>query len=326
MRNSSLDLIRCIAIILVICIHSMGMLKTAINPLEINTNHIIYAFLSSITEMGVPLFVMLSGALLLKKEENPRSFLKKRLKRIMIPFFIWSIIIFSLDKFVTHQSLSIMDFIQKFLTHGIHGTYWYIYMLLGLYLLTPILQKVFNKISTSLLVYIFLLTIICAICSTFHNSHQNSDFLLLNYIFPYMHFLAYFICGHIIYSHFISFEKLNRISFIGFIICFIISFINTLYTFGKFPFTFFESLFFFSFLISRHKAKQNTNPFVEFISLSSYGIYLSHILFISLIYKTELLNHIPIFTTPFVLVISIIIFESILFFIIQKMNLTKILS
>lgn len=47
MRNSALDLIRCIAIILVICIHSMGMLKTAINPPEINKScHICVSFFS----------------------------------------------------------------------------------------------------------------------------------------------------------------------------------------------------------------------------------------------------------------------------------------
>ena len=38
----------------------------------------------------VPVFVMVSGALLLPKDESYRSFFVKRFKRILIPFVVWT--------------------------------------------------------------------------------------------------------------------------------------------------------------------------------------------------------------------------------------------
>lgn len=73
MRDFSLDIIRSIAIIFVICIHSMGKLNILVTAF-FDENAISHLFLSSIIYMGVPLFVMLSGALLLGKEEKPNIF------------------------------------------------------------------------------------------------------------------------------------------------------------------------------------------------------------------------------------------------------------
>ena len=88
------DLIRALAIIMVICIHSLGMLadayKTELN--EFGTAHWCGA-LWHIINNAVPLFIMLSGALLLGKQESISSFFKKRLTRVLIPFVVWTILL-----------------------------------------------------------------------------------------------------------------------------------------------------------------------------------------------------------------------------------------
>src|SRR5665647_202082 len=46
----------------------------------------------SATRFSVPIFVMLSGALLLPKDYGTGIFLKKRLLRLLLPFVFWSFI------------------------------------------------------------------------------------------------------------------------------------------------------------------------------------------------------------------------------------------
>jgi surface polysaccharide O-acyltransferase-like enzyme len=45
----------------------------------------IYAF-SSISRFGVPVFVMISGALLLNRNIEIKSFITKKIKRLVVPF------------------------------------------------------------------------------------------------------------------------------------------------------------------------------------------------------------------------------------------------
>ena len=49
-------------------------------------------FYNAISRFGVPVFVMITGALLLNRDQEPVPFLKKRLGRIIVPFLFWSLI------------------------------------------------------------------------------------------------------------------------------------------------------------------------------------------------------------------------------------------
>ena len=48
-------------------------------------------FYDSLARGAVPLFVMVSGALLLPKAESYRDFFVKRFQRIVIPFIVWTV-------------------------------------------------------------------------------------------------------------------------------------------------------------------------------------------------------------------------------------------
>jgi surface polysaccharide O-acyltransferase-like enzyme len=98
----------------------------------------------SIGRTGVPLFIMLSGALLLapKKEgESMRDFFKKRWVRVGLPFVFWVVIYFLWDFTVNQQAVT-ANFVLDGILTGPYDHFWYIYMLLGLYLLTPVLRVV----------------------------------------------------------------------------------------------------------------------------------------------------------------------------------------
>ncbi len=93
----------------------------------------------SLTRWCVPLFVMISGATILPTAEQipyPR-FLTVRVRRIVIPFLVWSAIYFWYRRHVKGDALSPGDFFHMLLTEPIYYHLWFIYMLIILYLLAP---------------------------------------------------------------------------------------------------------------------------------------------------------------------------------------------
>ncbi|WP_207422155.1 acyltransferase [Desertivirga brevis] len=90
----------------------------------------------------VPVFVMLSGALLLGREYPIREFLKKRVIRVLLPFIFYSLIYTGLD-LIRKPSLhlSFFPFIWSKLAHGAAYHLWYIYMIVGLYLFIPVIGR-----------------------------------------------------------------------------------------------------------------------------------------------------------------------------------------
>jgi surface polysaccharide O-acyltransferase-like enzyme len=117
----------------------------------------------SIGRLGVPLFLLLTGALLLqpsKLTEPVGVFFKKRLARIGLPFIFWGAIYFVWDFLVVNkingQPITTNSIIQGVLT-GPYYQFWYLYLLLGLYLITPILRVVMANASRDLIKYILIL-------------------------------------------------------------------------------------------------------------------------------------------------------------------------
>jgi surface polysaccharide O-acyltransferase-like enzyme len=126
------------------------------------------SFYQTIGRLGVPLFLMLTGALLLqpsKLSEPIGEFFKKRWARIGLPFIFWGAAYFAYDFLVVHQisnsPISTGSIIQGILT-GPYYQFWYLYLLVGLYLLTPILRVVMAHAERSLIKYLLVLWLIGA--------------------------------------------------------------------------------------------------------------------------------------------------------------------
>lgn len=96
-----------------------------------------YGFFA-LTKISVPLFVMVSGALLIPKEESYRTFFTKRVIHVLIPWIFWTIL--SVLWQVSSGQLSPNSFHDWIsLVHVTFFTqYWFIPMLFTLYLLTPL--------------------------------------------------------------------------------------------------------------------------------------------------------------------------------------------
>ena len=167
-----LDVVRFIAMFTVVCCHCTDPFNfypgTAPNIGEIKLWGAIYG---SVLRPCVPLFVMITGALLLPVRGDASTFYKKRIPRVFYPFLIWSVLYnlfpwitgllglnpqIILDFFpyageeVMQQSFSVsLEYILmipfNFSILAVHM--WYIYMLIGLYLYLPVFSAWVEKAS-----------------------------------------------------------------------------------------------------------------------------------------------------------------------------------
>lgn len=138
------NLIRTFAIILVIIFHATTETApvTNLSASEILELELAKDIYHSISQPGVPLFLMLSGALLLQPNkigEPLGVFFKKRAKRIAPPFLFWGIMYFLWRIFVNGEVLTTESVLQGAL-NGPYFHFWYFYALIGIYLLTPVLR------------------------------------------------------------------------------------------------------------------------------------------------------------------------------------------
>jgi surface polysaccharide O-acyltransferase-like enzyme len=124
------------------------------NPLEITQWGIVNIYQSLAVPLGVPLFLMLSGALLLQPEKNEplRTFWKKRWARIGPPSLFWGAAYFAWDFLVQNIPFTSNVIIQGIL-NGPYTQLWYLYVLVGLYLITPILRIFIAHADVSLIKY-----------------------------------------------------------------------------------------------------------------------------------------------------------------------------
>ncbi len=116
-----------------------------------------HTFYYTISRNGVPLFFLISGYLLLSKQEDLPTFFKKRAARIIIPFLVWSIIydVQNSNAFantgVTFEA--ILKMFIRILRGPRAGHLWFFYSLIGLYLITPILRVFVAKARNSEIIY-----------------------------------------------------------------------------------------------------------------------------------------------------------------------------
>lgn len=156
-----LDVIRCVAMIMVIGVHCIDPFYISPTMRAIPEYTHWAAIYGSLLRPSVPLFVMMTGLLLLLVKKQPLGkFYKKRIYRILFPFLIWSVL-YSMFPWVTgvlglpkeiigdffcytqgQESQSLIDSLKDVAMIPFNFSHkenhmWYIYLLIGLYLYMP---------------------------------------------------------------------------------------------------------------------------------------------------------------------------------------------
>ena len=89
---------------------------------------------------------------------------------------------------------------------------------------------------------------------------------------------------------------------------------------------YFMSIAFFGALMKCNIKNRIVAKYVTFVSRTSYGMYLSHVLLISMFIKIGIEKLIPIALVPFTLVSLILVIESVIMYAIEKLKLSKYLG
>jgi surface polysaccharide O-acyltransferase-like enzyme len=149
----------------------------------------------SLARPSVPLFVMASGFLLLspEKTDEPLSlFFKKRLSRIALPFIFWGVTYFAWRFLVNDEAFAYGSIIQGFNT-GPYYHFWFLYMLIGLYLITPILRVVVANSQRKILKYFLAVWFLGTAVIPLLNLQPS--FSLDSNLFVFVGWIGYFLLG-----------------------------------------------------------------------------------------------------------------------------------
>lgn len=176
------DVLRLVAMLMVIAAHCVDIYNAT--PQDDPMNSFWGVFIGSLMRPSVPLFAMMTGLLLLPIRESAAEFYKRRIPRVLIPMVLWSAVyylipwltgVMGLDKSVittlfpfefspSQEAGDAMRNIARipFTFNGYTTHMWYLYMLIGLYLLMPFFSAWVEK-RDSTMTNTYLLLWLCSL-------------------------------------------------------------------------------------------------------------------------------------------------------------------
>ncbi len=294
-RNICFDFLKIICIILVIINHShLYITETGF------LFHLFHFILFSFSKIAVPIFIMISGALLLDKNDSFTTILKKRIPRVYFACLFSSVI------GIFFYKLNFVDTFIKVIFGGqIDVLYflWYIYIIIILYLLMPFIKKMINKFSKKdymlfFLVFLFIPSFIQFVAYVFEFDFNYSG--IVGRIYNQYSFLiniGYFVFGYFAFkeNYIISKRKSFILFFLGLILSLL--YLGIAYLNGKgivnlkydnFPVVLMSiSVFAYFCYYCNFNFKDKYNNMIIKFSQASFGVYLTHVYLIEFLMKTN---------------------------------------
>ncbi|MBF1103487.1 MAG: acyltransferase family protein [Solobacterium sp.] len=139
-RKVYCDYLRLIATFAVVFIH-----VAASNWSNVDVNGMqwqVFNIYDSLVRWGVPIFVMISGALFLNRDVPIKNIYSKYILRMVIAFISWSLFyaILTTDTFQHGLIYSLKSHIGTLVTGHYHM--WFVLMIIGLYMCIPLMKKI----------------------------------------------------------------------------------------------------------------------------------------------------------------------------------------
>ena len=208
-----LEQLRAFAAILVVVIHVASQ-NWKVAPID-SIDWAIMNVYDSFARIAVPIFVMISGAIFLSKERiiTIRDIFKKYIPHIFMVLMIWSFAYAIFYYFRNGETLT------KLWTRFVGGHYhlWYLFMLIGLYLILPLLKKMTEskELTEYFLILSFVLTsFIPTIVKIPGLKWLNDPFSSLHYHFT-VGYSSYFVLGHYLHEYQLKEKQQNIIYLLG---------------------------------------------------------------------------------------------------------------
>ena len=295
-----IDLIRVVAVFQIVLVHLSYVIFFKEDVLSANWRAA--NFYDSFSRMGVPLFFMVSGFLLLGKNEPISDFFRKRFVKVGIPTLFWSIayLLWSVKAY-TDGSMNplrvALSMLKVMYLGDIEIHLWFLYILIGIYLAVPILRVYVSAASRRDLTYFailwFLATPLLELAQRVIGLPTALDIPVVT------GYVGYFVMGY-----FLADIKLNNrgkvLSVLGCIIAIAVTYFGTnilsahagpinayFYRYFSLP-TVLASICGFLLLKDLGSNLGKSAKIIRIVSATSFGIYLIHIFMIELLRKGNL--------------------------------------
>ena len=189
-----LEILRGIAVLLVIFNHTDGFFQYY-STTENGLTWIWSFFCSVLCRINVPLFFMISGALLLGKEESLRDLFRKRIARMLAVLLIFSLFQYGVDLWRgAAVPVSFFWFVKATLAGQVEETYWFLYTYLGMLLLLPFFRCLVRQLPVSGYRYLLALEIALGVVAPVIGAVTGIG--LQNSIFPLNVYVFYLLMGY----------------------------------------------------------------------------------------------------------------------------------
>lgn len=159
-RKTYIDALRIVAILGVLYNHTnrRGYCLYAFSEARICQDF--YIGIATLAATAVPIFFMISGALLLPKKESLKELFQKRILRMVLVLLVFSGIQYVLLLLEERAAFSEKAVVQAVLQEGMIPSYWFLYAYISYLLLLPILRKVAEVMSKQDYFYLFALLLL----------------------------------------------------------------------------------------------------------------------------------------------------------------------
>lgn len=302
-REYIFDILRILSMFLVLVVHVSNYYMRRYSYISFGS-YIGGSLFNTLARVCVPVFFMISGALLLSKKYSFDNYKKRVLKFVYILLF-WSFIYIIWDKYFLNQDINVLTTGIRALFHPVKAHLWFMYAIIGLYITLPFAQVLVNNMDRDLenlfiKLWLFFSGGIYILRVVFSQLEISTS---IQYPIPFIqatYFLGYFISGYIIYNR-LSMKKDAKkhnkkivffyltstlITFAGTVI---MSFIKDEYFQSLFAyrslFLITSSVTLFSLcIINKDKitSKLNNNLILD-LTKYSFGIYLVHVIILNLL-------------------------------------------
>lgn len=155
-----IDNIRIFAAVMVIMLHCLSDYLTSIDTEA--SAWWIAGMVCEMNRVGVPLFFMISGYLVMQSDRTRQAgtFYRRRIKRLVLPFFVWNFLYYVYFRLVEQKPFFSMNFVLEFFNTGSGYHLWFVYSMLILSLFMPFVKMVLDASGRRMQWIFFLLTIL----------------------------------------------------------------------------------------------------------------------------------------------------------------------
>ena len=323
--------LRVIALFSVVVLHTASLMEFGKVPMNA---WLVADFYNALTRYAVPVFVMITGALLLHREYELKDFLKRRLTRVVWPFLFWSIVFivyswYNAEIKFTNDIRANLQIILHMLKYGAYYHFWYVYMLLGLYLFIPVISKFVRNATEKEILYFLSVWFLVMVFS----QPYLSPFVPQIDVHYFTGYLGYLVLGHYLAFKELSAKDIKAALIIYSVLCVAAITVGTyllsvnahaistiMYEpLGPFIVLFSSGIFLLARLI-RFSLPVRLIRVRDLVGGLSLGIYLCHAMFLSLMHDNWNIDYqicTPILSVPLI-ALGCFIVSFILVFIISK--------